>query len=590
MSSPWLLAAAAALLIVIVATFALHNYRLEKRLMTAAMLQQATTLMRVLQSGTRSSYINDVREGRWDGSTWPVHAQRVIEHLSEDDQVEYLAVIDAHGTVFAHTDKQQIGQTLTLSEHLMAQFQEHKKVRYAIERTVGSGRVFQAMAPFVPYQQISSRLPKFDLEDLFGKILSFGGTLPAKIRFRDWQQKENYFVVTGLDMQPFDRALSRLRIQILMLSLAMLLVGLGGWFSLSVVQHSKVSQKALNDIQAFTSLLVARIPEGLVATNVAGRIVTWNAAMGKILGVNSDKALGRVPSEVLPSLLASLFKEQRPETSQGEVQEIALECTGKKRVLLCRCLAMADQDGRYQGQVLLVSDVSEVRSLEQQMREQERLAAIGRMAGGVAHEIRNPLSSIKGLAVLLRDKAPEGDTDKERASLIVSEVDRVNRTITNILTLTKPAVREFKSLDIREVLSRAIKLVEPEAASHGILVEMEAEDFLPPVAGDRDRLGQVLLNLLLNAVQAMPDGGLLTISARANPTGIEIRVGDTGEGMDEQTRQQVFYPYFTTKQNGTGLGLAISQKIILDHGGSMRMESQPGQGTEVVIELASAAG
>jgi two-component system sensor histidine kinase HydH len=225
------------------------------------------------------------------------------------------------------------------------------------------------------------------------------------------------------------------------------------------------------------------------------------------------------------------------------------------------------------------------------MRENERLAAVGRMAGGVAHEVRNPLSSIKGLALLLKNKFPAGSREQDTADLLIQETERMNRTITEMLSFTRPSALHLGRVDLGRLLTRSLDLIRAEAAENGIATVLEAQPDLPSVLGDVDRLQQVVMNVLLNAIQAMEQGGKLTVAltSRAEGRTVELRISDTGQGIEADLLPQVFYPYFTTKQGGTGIGLAISQKIIADHGGSIEMESELGQGATVIIQLPAAA-
>jgi two-component system sensor histidine kinase HydH len=392
-------------------------------------------------------------------------------------------------------------------------------------------------------------------------------------------------------MKEFDRTVGRLRMQIFMLSLAMLLVGLGGWFSLLTVQGFRVSQKTIDDIQAFTSLLIAKLPVGVIAVDGSGRITTWNGAVSQLTGIDKSAALGKQPEEILPEQLAAFFVGKEAVSHDDTVARaeisVRLLLGDRRSELLCHSLTITDTQRQYMGKVLLISDVTEIKSLEQRMRESERLAAIGRMAGGVAHEVRNPLSSIKGLALLLKNKFPTGSKEQTTADLLIQETERMNRTITEMLSFTRPSALKLAPVDLANLLRRSLELVKAEAADNRIAIELDVQPGLEPILGDVDRLQQVVMNVVLNALQAMEYGGALTVklSNSADRRGVELRISDTGVGVSPELLSQVFYPYFTTKPSGTGIGLAISQKIVADHGGTIDMESEPGKGTTVIIQL-----
>lgn len=595
-SSPWLLAAAGGLLIMIVVTFAFHNLRLEERLMTNAMLQKASTLIRVLHSGARASFINDLRKDYWNNEIWTVHVQRVIDHLAEDPDLLYFMVVDAKGRIIAHNQHARVHSTTEVrgGNEMEVDQETSPKMVYAIRQDKDYGRVFETVRPFTPVFPSILPMPIRPLPES-QRHLFFHQPDDGQTVFRLFpegpQKGTPHFVVIGLDMREFDRTLRRLQMQIFMLSLAMLFVGLGGWFSLSAVQGFRVSQKTLEDMQAFTSLLIARLPVGVIATDGRGRITTWNQAIAQLTGQGRSEATGCRPQEVLPERLAAFFQEEETGLLAGgdETREITVRLLlgGRRCELLCHLLSIVDSQQQYMGKVLLISDVTEIRSLEQRMRESERLAAVGRMAGGVAHEVRNPLSSIKGLALLLKNKFPAGSKEQSTAELLIQETERMNRTITEMLSFTRPATLNLQQIDLAKLLERSLELIRAEAADNAITTTFDVEDGLLPVLGDVDRLQQVMMNVLINAMQAMEDGGTIAITLKNLLAGgvVELRIHDSGPGIAPDLLSQVFYPYFTTKQGGTGIGLAISQKIIADHGGSIELESEPGKGTTVIVQL-----
>jgi two-component system sensor histidine kinase HydH len=235
--------------------------------------------------------------------------------------------------------------------------------------------------------------------------------------------------------------------------------------------------------------------------------------------------------------------------------------------------------------MLLMQDVSEVKQLEEELKRNERLAALGEMAAGVAHELRNPLSSIKGLAVLLKSRFSEGGSDREAADILVREVERLNRSISELLNYARPDRLVKDMVSLNDVLRKAITLIRVDADAAGVVIEA---DFCPPpdlVHADQDKLSQVFLNLLLNAIQAMNGGGSLKITTMAGQGQLSCRVEDSGCGIAAELLPKVFDPYMTTKSGGTGLGLAMSVKIVEEHGGRIDISSTAGQGTTVVVTL-----
>jgi len=580
--SPWFFAAATALLVLIVVTFAASNISREKRLMMSAMLQKASILNRVIQSGAKASYIADLRRGIWKPEPWQEHISRVIAHVAEDPDLIFIAVVDSRGLILADSRPDAQGRHLpmALPDKMVAKTTRGHFV-YRISQLQGR-RYLEVIHRFIPFQPFLPGIP-LSLQELHKRFtMPFGlNALPA--------QPDTYYMIIGLDMASYDKALGRLRFQVVMLSLAMLLVGVGGWLSLAAVQGYRVSRKALQDIQAFTSLLISRLPVGIVAVDNRGKITTWNKAIAQLLALPAEQALGRDLTDVLPGELADFFKNSKACARRGEEPgscEVRLKNGNGEMVLNCYHLFIDDHGRQPRGEVLLVTNVTALKNLEKEMRETERLAAVGRMAAGVAHEVRNPLSSVKGLAILLQRKFAPGSSDYETASLLVQEVERINRTISELLGFARPAPLDLTRVDIRELLTRQVRLLAADTASRHIDFHVDLPDDLAPVAADQDRLGQVFVNILLNAVQAMEEGQLIVRATNCSEDhSVVITIQDSGTGMNKEVLAQAFFPYFTTKAGGTGIGLALSQKVINDHGGTISIQSMPGRGTTVTITL-----
>jgi two-component system sensor histidine kinase HydH len=231
-------------------------------------------------------------------------------------------------------------------------------------------------------------------------------------------------------------------------------------------------------------------------------------------------------------------------------------------------------------------NLSEVRRLQDEIRRQEKLAAMGGLAAGVAHEVRNPLSSIKALATFFAGQFEDGSESHEAAKVMVQEVDRLNRVITELLEFSRPTDLKRQASDIGQLISRSIQLVQQDAANKRIEIKMSITNGICSAWIDPDRLTQCLLNLYLNAIQAMEDGGTLTVTSKPGEAGnFIIVVSDTGSGIAGNHLDKVFDPYYTTKSKGTGLGLAIVQKIVEAHGGSTTVRSASDEGTVFSISI-----
>ena len=226
------------------------------------------------------------------------------------------------------------------------------------------------------------------------------------------------------------------------------------------------------------------------------------------------------------------------------------------------------------------------KQLQEATARKEKLVALGHLAAGVAHEIRNPLSSIKGLAKYFAERTPADGEAHQLALVMAREADRLNRVVSELLELVRPAHLKYQSVDLNEVITHSLQLVSQDAASRAISLTFTAQPALCRIQADPDRLKQVLLNLYLNAVHAIGREGVITVAVRECGDGrVKVSVADSGKGMTAEQLQAIFTPYFSTKADGTGLGLAVVQNIVEQHGGTIHAESAPGEGALFTLYL-----
>jgi len=243
------------------------------------------------------------------------------------------------------------------------------------------------------------------------------------------------------------------------------------------------------------------------------------------------------------------------------------------------------------GSLVVLRDLREVRRLEAEVRRRDKLAAVGNLAAGVAHEIRNPLSSIRGYAAYFGGKFAPGSDDRQAAEIMVREVDRLNRVISELIEFARPSDLKRRPVRLMDLAGHAARLIRPDALANGITIEVFDGGEDVEVSADPDRLAQALLNLCLNAVQAMESGGVMGLrTGRAADGRAFLEVTDTGSGIDPAERDRLFDPYYTTKSRGTGLGLPIAHKIVAAHGGEIRLTAREHGGTSAMVVLPVAGG
>jgi len=302
--------------------------------------------------------------------------------------------------------------------------------------------------------------------------------------------------------------------------------------------------------------------------------------------------------------MCKVLDETRSSGIPAEQREVFVTIAGKESPFGVSTSLLRDHEAKVRGVVATFQNLSVIRKLREEVKMSQHLAALGEMAAGIAHEIRNPLNSIRGFAQLIGDMFPEPadeaaeDTGAAYVNIIVEEVDRMNQLVQDLLDFSRQ--RELTMIDTgpADILRGVLKELGPDLAEADVAVETKIEPGVPRVMGSAMKLKQVLVNVVRNAIQAMtppvaPEGRARRLVASVRPVGsgdksagsVEISISDTGMGMERADLARAFEPFFTTRERGTGLGLAICRKIIQQHGGNITAESQIGAGTTMRITL-----
>jgi two-component system sensor histidine kinase HydH len=306
-----------------------------------------------------------------------------------------------------------------------------------------------------------------------------------------------------------------------------------------------------------------------------------------ILQFSAAETIGQDADRVISAEMLDEINHSKNETDIIEKEIEFKRADGKMVPLEIAASSLKDEDGVFLGNVLLFKDLTEVRALRREVARSQRLASVGRLAAGVAHEIRNPLSSIKGFATYFKQRYPDRPQDQQTADIMIQEVDRLNRVVGQLLEFARPVPVKPKPVSLQALLDDSIKLIRNRAAEKNISIQTQNNSRMDEVRIDPDRINQVLLNLYLNAIDSMESGGELKveISCDGQRRNVVIQVSDTGRGISREDLSKIFEPYFTTKSTGTGLGLAIAHNIIEAMGGKINVESQKEVGTTFTVAL-----
>jgi two-component system sensor histidine kinase HydH len=597
--SPWLLAAAIGLLSLIIVIFAANNIKRERGMLSEGLFRKGEAIIRFVEAGMRASMMGGMMGGIMGmdipDTVGAAQTQRLIEQAAEAPDIHYIAVIDVAGRVLVHSDPEIVGGIIERDIHTLNRADPDGA--YNIVSHPGEQhKVFEVLSPFKPFR---GRGGLRRWRERFKKqypIKPEESSREGKAPPDDWHlstlgsESHPQFILVGLDMTELENTMRQYRYQMIFLSLTLLLVGLGGWISLMAAQSYSISQETLNRVRAFTGLLISRLPVGIIATDQEGTIKTFNSTAVKMTGKSTEEVLDSSPGEVLPSEVSRFFT-MPADTDEMSDRDVSL--VGEENInfsLHLSSLPVYNQEGMFTGRVLLMYDLSELKKLEKEVQRHDRLVALGKMAAGVAHEVRNPLSSIKGFATLLGSRFKDGSQEHEAAGLLVQEAERLNRSITELLNYARPTPLKKENINLAEIIASSLKLISTDAKALEVEISLNVNPDLPSVSADRDRINQVLLNLYLNALQAMEDlerDKFLRVSVyqSQSPGFVEIEIQDNGKGIPEEDIDRILDPYFTSKPDGTGLGLAMAYKIIDEHRGTIRFESQPGQGTTVIVTL-----
>ncbi len=356
-------------------------------------------------------------------------------------------------------------------------------------------------------------------------------------------------------------------------------------------QNYRSVTRTFERVKSVVRNVLDSIPTGVLTVDAGGLLTSLNGAAERLLGVRASMTVGR-PVEAVLEHAPELWRWVRAALGErGLLQETDLSLTGGTRRMTLRVSAaeLRDESGRPDGLVVLLRDVTEVSRLELQLRRADKLAALGTLAAGVAHEVKNPLHALSLNLHLLAQELEAPQPSREDVAVYVgvlrTEIDRIHRIVENFLRFARPSIPEVKPLDLNALAERVLSVVAFEAADRGVTVATEFDPHLESVPGDEGQLAQVVLNLVINALQAMPSGGTLTVGTRRQAQWAELTVRDTGEGIPTELIPQIFDPYFTTRPAGVGLGLAIAHRIIEGHRGTIDVESRAGEGTLMLVRL-----
>ncbi len=423
---------------------------------------------------------------------------------------------------------------------------------------------------------LSSRLTEFDGQPIFECVRSFTFKGEPLGLFR-----------IGLKTDHLQQASNRMQRRLVIMSVVLGLFLLISINFLAINQNYQTIRQAYHRIQTYSSNILEHMADAVVAIDGEQRISLFNHAASELFGLAADEVIGRPCQLCFSANLAPLLDALQTGSTVKDIEQ-SITLNGRRLVLSISTSVLKNEQGQIESAFAVINNLTEKRQLEETVRRKEKLTAMGQLASGVAHEIRNPLNAIGMIAQrLAREFEPRAGSDeyRELTKIVVTEVRRINDIIQQFLKFARPPKLQLSATDVTLMIDNTVKLVASQAREKKIEI---VTDFgqLPTVMIDQNQMQQVLLNLIQNAMEAIHGAGKITISTGlSREREVVIRIMDTGIGMNEETQSKIFNLYYTTKPQGTGLGLSLVHQIISQHDGHIEVESAVGKGTTFSIYL-----
>ncbi|HBA90009.1 MAG TPA: PAS domain-containing sensor histidine kinase [Geobacter sp.] len=353
-------------------------------------------------------------------------------------------------------------------------------------------------------------------------------------------------------------------------------------------------------LESYYANVVDSVGDGVIVLDNTGAVTLVNPAAEELAGVSRRQAMGVPFREIFKGegpLNDMVAKTVETGMSVSDHENIVLKRGGRIVPVGASTSPLLSSSGERTGTIVLLRDLTNVRELECAVRQADRLSSLGALAAGLAHEIKNPLGGIKGAAQLLEREFPENEELREYVRVMLKEVQRVNLIVEELLALAAPGRLKLGKVNLHRVLSDILLLQKNASEGVDIYLQQYFDPSIPPILGDESLLTQLFLNLIKNAMEAVGTGGVVKVTSRVmsdysmtqkgerRARMVAIDISDSGPGIPDDVLENMFMPFFTTKSQGTGLGLAICQKIVSEHRGMIRVDSDPARGTVFTVML-----
>jgi len=478
--------------------------------------------------------------------------------LFQKEGITFIDVVDRSGSVRLSTSEQRVNHNIKINYP--------GTINYLQTVGVDNQRILQIIKPFDFDDRFSS--------DLFGYLFL----------------RDKYLLI-GINMESYYARYDQIKQRIFFNYLVILIMLLFGIYTIFKLQENLVVKRTLQNIQDYTTKLLENMDSGVISVDENNIIRTFNQKSEQIFQLTRSEVLGEDAEKVLPIKIlgTSLYQLGLLEKKKIE-QEIELKTnSSSKKILEINTSLLTGENGKNNGMVILVRDISQIKKLAEEINRNKRLTSLGKLSSGIAHEIRNPLSSIRGLTQFLQQSFAEIDERKNDARIILQETDRLNQLVTQILDYSRPKKLSINDFVLAEMLDELIHLLQSEEKNKEISFQLKEKQKSIHLEGDQDQLKQAFLNIIINSTQSINGKGDIIISLDKQlieeKEMVYVTIKDNGIGIASHDLVHIFDPFFTSKENGYGLGLSIAYNIIETHQGSIKVESEKGAGTKIEIIL-----
>ncbi len=371
-----------------------------------------------------------------------------------------------------------------------------------------------------------------------------------------------------------------------------LLVTLSGYIGIAIdnaLLYRSLARKVeeYERLKEFSENIVESINVGILAADLDDRVESWNTQIERLTGIPRRKAVGQRLHDLFPRDLVFRLGELRGESGVHNIYKFNFKQNGREAILNLAVAPLVSKEGQQIGRLIIFDDITDRATLEQRLMQADKLSSIGLLAAGVAHEVNTPLAVISTYAQMLAKQITGDDPKSKLLDKIAKQTFRASEIVNSLLSFSRTSTTDFVQVDINKLVRETFPLVEHQLMKTQVKVELDIDEKLGLVKGNGGKLQQVLLNLFLNARDAMPGGGTLTIRTWSEDEFARVQVSDTGDGIPPEYLARIYDPFFTTKgpKKGTGLGLSVSYGIIREHGGTIEVNSLLGSGATFLISL-----